>query len=145
MLKKIDHIGFAVHSIAEARLFYEQVLGLVCEGIEEVAAQKVRTAFFRLGETRLELLEPTAPDSPVARFLERRGEGIHHIGYLSDDLEHDLERARQGQCALINPEPVTGAGGRPIAFLHPRSTHGVLTELCGETGPDRQEAKEEIS
>ncbi|MFP7754406.1 methylmalonyl-CoA epimerase [Thermodesulfobacteriota bacterium B35] len=144
MLKKIDHIGFAVHSIAEARVFYEQVLGLTCEGIGEVAAQKVRTAFFRLGETCLELLEPTAPDSPVARFLDKRGEGIHHIAYLSDDLERDLERARQQGCTLINPEPVAGAGGKAIAFLHPSSTHGVLTELCSETGPAGKEAKEEI-
>ncbi len=137
MLTKIDHIGFAVHSIARARVLYEEALGLVCEGVEEVAAQKVRTAFFRLGETRIELLEPTAPDSPIARFLEKRGEGIHHIGYQSDDLDRDLARARDQGCTLINPEPVTGAGGRRIAFLHPRSTHGVLTELC-EAGREEQ-------
>ncbi len=136
MLKKIDHIGFAVRSIAEARRFYEQTLGLVCERIEEVESQKVRTAFFRLGETCLELLEPTAPDSPIARFLEKRGEGIHHIGYLSDDLERDLARARDRGCTLIDTRPRPGAGGKRIAFLHPASTHGVLTELC-ERNPSR--------
>ncbi len=141
MLKKIDHIGIAVHSIQEARFLYEQVLGLACEKIEEVAEQKVRTAFFRLGETRIELLEPTAPDSPVARFLDKKGEGIHHIAYLSDDLEDDLHRAGRQGCTLINPEPIPGAGGKKIAFLHPRSTHGVLTELCAP--PPRDETGKE--
>ena len=143
MLKKIDHIGFAVHSIAQARVFYEQALGLVCEREEEVASQKVRTAFFRLGETRLELLEPTAPDSPVARFLEKRGEGIHHIGYLSDDLEADLARARERGCTLIDTGPRPGAGNKRIAFLHPASTHGVLTELCEPAREDREPAAKE--
>lgn len=130
MVKKIDHIGIAVHSIDQARIFYEQVLGLHCDRIEEVASQKVRTAFFSLGETHIELLEPMAADSPVARFLETRGEGFHHIAYLSDNVEQQLEQARTAGCTLINEQPVPGAGGKTIAFLHPRSTHGVLTELC---------------
>jgi methylmalonyl-CoA epimerase len=130
MLRKIDHIGIAVRSIAEARQFYEQALGLVCEGVEEVAARKVRTAFFRLGEVHIELLEPTAEDSPIASFLEKRGEGIHHIAYQSDDIDGQLEQARKHGCRLINEEPVAGAAGNRIAFLHPGSTHGVLTELC---------------
>jgi len=130
MLKKIDHIGFAVHSIDTARVFYEKVLGLQCERIEEVQTQKVRTAFFTLGETHIELLEPTGPESPVAGFLEKHGEGIHHIGYLCDDIEAQLDRAEKNGCTLINSSPVQGAGGKRIAFLHPKSSHGVLTEIC---------------
>jgi methylmalonyl-CoA epimerase len=130
MIRKIDHIGFAVHSIEEARKFYEKVLGLTCERIEEVPSQKVRTAFFTAGETHIELLEPTDPSSPVAGFLEKRGEGIHHIGYLSDNIEGQLALAEKNGCTLINAAPVEGAGKKRIAFLHPKSTHGVLTEIC---------------
>ena len=130
MLKKIDHIGIAVHSINDARKFYEDSLGLICERIEEVSSQKVRTAFFTLGETHIELLEPTAPDSPIAAFLKKRGEGVHHIAYLSDELEQQLHQVKEQGCRLINEHPVRGAGGKKIAFLHPKSTHGVLTELC---------------
>ena len=133
MLKKIDHIGIAVHSIKQAATFYEQVLGLKCERIEEVASQKVRTAFFTLGETHIELLEPMDDTSPIAGFLEKRGEGIHHIAYLSNDLPAQLEKARTSGCRLINEQPVIGAGGKQIAFLHPASTGGVLTEICEET------------
>jgi methylmalonyl-CoA epimerase len=130
MLKKIDHIGIAVHSIDDARKFYENSLGLTCERIEEVADQKVRTAFFTLGETHIELLEPTAADSPIAVFLGKRGEGVHHIAYLSDGLEEQLQQVKKQGGSLINEHPVNGAGGKKIAFLHPKSTHGVLTELC---------------
>ncbi len=130
MLKKIDHIGIAVHSIEKARVFYEKVLGLQCERIEEVESQQVRTAFFPIGETHIELLEPTSPDSPIAKFLEKRGEGFHHIGYLDDDIDHVLAVARSKGCRCINDEPVPGAGGKKIAFLHPKSTFGVLTEIC---------------
>lgn len=132
MVNKIDHLGIAVHSIAQARIFYENVLGLSCERIEEVASQKVRTAFFTIGDTHIELLEPTELDSPVARFLDKHGEGIHHIGYLSNDIEQELDRARENGIQLINEEPVAGAGGKRIAFLHPKSTHGVLTEICSK-------------
>ena len=132
MVNKIDHLGIAVHSIAQARIFYENVLGLTCERIEEVESQKVRTAFFSIGDTHIELLEPTDPDSPVAKFLNKNGEGIHHIGYASDTLEQELEKARENGCKLINEEPVPGAGGKRIAFLHPKSTHGVLTEICSK-------------
>ncbi|GAB4334099.1 MAG: methylmalonyl-CoA epimerase [Desulfobulbaceae bacterium] len=130
MIRKIDHLGIAVRSIDEARRFYEEVLGLVCERLEEVPSQKVRTAFFAVGETHIELLEPTAPDSPVAKFLDRHGEGVHHIGYRSDTLEEDLARAGEKGYRLINETPVPGAGGKRIAFLHPASTNGVLTEIC---------------
>ena len=132
MVNKIDHLGIAVHSIAQARIFYENVLGLSCEHIEEVESQKVRTAFFTIGDTHIELLEPTGQDSPVARFLDKHGEGIHHIGYLSDDIEQELDRARENGIQLINEKPVAGAGGKLIAFLHPKSTHGVLTEICSK-------------
>jgi methylmalonyl-CoA/ethylmalonyl-CoA epimerase len=132
MVKKIDHLGFAVRSIDRARVFYEQVLGLTCERIEEVRSQGVRTAFFRLGEIHIELLEPTGPDSPLARFLDKNGEGFHHIGYMSDNIEKQLKLAEQHGCQLINSAPVEGAGGRRIAFLHPRSAHGVLTEFCAD-------------
>lgn len=132
MVKKIDHLGIAVHSIARARIFYENVLGLTLDRLEEVESQKVRTAFFTVGETHIELLEPTGPDSPIARFLEKHGEGIHHIGYLSDDLEQELENAAENGCQLINGQPIAGAGGKRIAFLHPKSTHGVLTEICSK-------------
>ncbi|MCF6188392.1 MAG: methylmalonyl-CoA epimerase [Desulfobulbaceae bacterium] len=130
MLKKIDHIGIAVRSIAEARKFYEDGLGLRCERIEEVASQQVRTAFFTLGETHIELLEPMSPESPIAVFLDKRGEGIHHIAYLSDDLEQQLQQVREQGCRLVNETPVAGAGNKKIAFVHPKSTHGVLTEFC---------------
>ena len=130
MLKKIDHIGIAVHSIDKTRGFYEQALGLHCEGIEEVPSQKVRTAFFSLGEAHIELLEPIDDNSPIAKFLEKRGEGIHHIAYQSDDVAAQLDKARTAGCKLINEQPVAGAGGKQIAFLHPKSTHGVLTEIC---------------
>ncbi len=130
MLKKIDHIGIAVHSIEEARGFYEQGLGLCCERIEEVESQQVRTAFFSLGETHIELLEPMSGDSPIAGFLEKRGPGIHHIAYLCDNVSEQLALAKAEGCRLINEEPVQGAGNKRIAFLHPKSSHGVLTELC---------------
>jgi methylmalonyl-CoA/ethylmalonyl-CoA epimerase len=130
MVKKIDHLGIAVYSIAEARTFYEKVLGLSCERIEEVTSQQVRTAFFPVGDTHIELLEPTTPESPIARFLARHGEGLHHIGYQSNDLEAQLDRARENGCPPLTDVPVEGAGGKRIAFLHPKSAHGVLTELC---------------
>lgn len=130
MLKKIDHIGIAVHSITDARAFYEQALGLRCKRIEEVPSQQVRTAFFSLGETKIELLEPMGENSPIAKFLERQGEGVHHIAYHSDNTAAQLEQAAQAGCQLINPTPIPGAGGKQIAFLHPKSTHGVLTEIC---------------
>ena len=132
MVNKIDHLGIAVHSISQARMFYENVLGLSCERIEEVESQKVRTAFFTVGGIHIELLEPTDPESPVAKFLSKNGEGVHHVGYLSDNIEQELDRARENGCQLINQEPVAGAGGKRIAFLHPKSTNGVLTEICSK-------------
>ena len=130
MLQKIDHLGIAVHSIAEARHFYETVLGLTCEKEEEVASQKVRTAFFTLGETHIELLEPTADDSPIAKFLSSRGEGLHHVAYRSSDVDEQLKQAKDNGCKLIHETPITGAGNKQVAFLHPKSSHGLLTEFC---------------
>ena len=132
MLNNIDHIGIAVHSLEEAIPFYEKVMGLTCERIEEVASQKVKTAFFSLGEVHLELLEPTTDDSPIAKFLESKGPGIHHLGLYTDNVEKQLEHAKTAGCRLINETPVDGAGGKLIAFLHPKSTFGVLTEFCSE-------------
>ena len=130
MLQQIDHIGIAVQSIAVARKFYEEILGLVCLKEEEVASQKVRTAFFSLGEVHLELLEPTDPTSPIAKFLETKGEGFHHIAYKTDQIEAQLEQASAKGCKLIHEVPFTGAGGKQVAFLHPKSSHGILTEFC---------------
>jgi methylmalonyl-CoA/ethylmalonyl-CoA epimerase len=131
MLERIDHLGIAVPSLAEAVPHYEKALGLQCEKVEEVPRQKVRTAFFRVGETHLELLEPTSPDSPIAKFLEKhpRG-GVHHVAFATGDIASQLARAADAGCRLIDESPVEGAGGKLVAFLHPHSTHGVLTEFC---------------
>ena len=132
MLKKIDHIGIAVTSLEEAIPFYEKALGLKCEHIEEVASQKVKTAFFAVGEVHIELLEPTASDSPVAKFLEKNGSGGHHVAFGTDDVPDQLKQAKEAGCRLINESPIDGAGGKQIAFLHPKSTFGVLTEFCSK-------------
>ena len=132
MLQKIDHLGIAVRSIAEARTFYENVLGLPCEGEETVESQKVKTAFFAVGEVHIELLEPTSEESPIAKFLEKNGEGIHHVAYRTDDIEGQIKQAREGGCRLIHETPFEGAGGKLVAFLHPKSTHGVLMEFCSK-------------
>ena len=130
MLRKIDHLGIAVRSIEQAKKFYEDVLGLECEKVEIVESQKVKTAFFSVGEVHLELLEPTADDSPIARFLEKKGEGIHHVAYESDDIDGQLRRASDNGARLIHETPFEGAGGKKVAFLHPKSSFGVLTEFC---------------
>ena len=110
MIKKIEHIGIAVKSIEEGKRFYEEVLGLECEKVEEVATQKVRTAFYRVGEVHIELLEPTSDDSPIAGFLEKKGEGVHHVAYLTNDIEGQLETAKDKGCKLIHETPIDGAG-----------------------------------
>lgn len=130
MITRIDHLGIAVRSLDEAVPYYERVLGLKCEHREEVPSQKVRTAFFAVGEVHLELLEPTSPESPVARFLERNGEGLHHVAFASDDLPGQLALAAAAGCRLLHERPIEGAGGKLVAFLHPKSSYGVLTEFC---------------
>jgi len=130
MIQSIDHLGIAVRSIDEAVPIYETALGLRCLGREEVASQRVKTAFFDVGGVHLELLEPTAPDSPIAKFLAEKGEGIHHIAFRTDDIKAQLDRASAAGVRLINAAPFEGAAGKLVAFLHPKSTRGVLTELC---------------
>ena len=130
MTNKINHIGVAVKSIEASTPFYRDVLGMEFEGTEVVAEQKVKVAFFSVGESRIELLEPTAEDSPVAKFLEKNGEGTHHIAYEVDDLEAVLARLKQQGVRLIDETPRCGAHDTKIAFLHPKASGGVLTELC---------------
>ena len=130
MIKNIDHLGIAVRSLDEAISYYEQALGLSCSGREEVPSQKVRTAFFTTGDVHLELLEPTSADSPIAKFLEKHGEGLHHVAFATNDIMEQLQQASKAGCRLLQETPLEGAGGKLTAFLHPKSTHGVLTELC---------------
>ncbi|MBZ0242153.1 MAG: methylmalonyl-CoA epimerase [Bacteroidales bacterium] len=126
----IEHIGIAVKSLDEAIPYYEKLLGRSCYAIEEVADQRVRTAFFQIGQTKIELLESTSPEGPVGKFIEKRGEGIHHIAFAVDGLENALEEVKAQGIRLIDEQPRKGAEGLHIAFLHPKSTFGVLTELC---------------
>jgi methylmalonyl-CoA/ethylmalonyl-CoA epimerase len=126
----IEHIGIAVNSLAEAIPFYEKVLGVKCYNIEEVADQRVKTAFFMIGQTKIELLESTDPEGPVGKFIEKRGEGIHHIAYAVEAIEESIREIQDAGIRLIDNQPRQGAEGMSIAFLHPKSTFGVLTELC---------------
>lgn len=131
MLSHIEHLGIAVKSLETAIPYYENVLGLKCYAIEEIADQKVKTAFFKIGQTKLELLEPTDPDSPVGKFIENKGEGIHHLAFaVEDGLQNQLDEVAEKGIRLIDKAPRKGAEGLNIAFLHPKSTLGVLTELC---------------
>ena len=127
---QIDHIGIAVKSIEEARKFYENVLDLECYKIEEVPDQKVRTAFFKLGEVKIELLEPTDPESPIAKFLEKKGQGIHHIAYFVENVNEALLISEARGVQLLDEKCRKGADGMDIGFLHPKSTGGVLVEYC---------------
>lgn len=130
-ISKIEHLGIAVKSIEAALPYYEQVLGFECYNIETVEEQKVRTAFLKVGETKIELLEATSPDSTIAKFIENRGEGIHHIAYaVEDGVANALAECDAAGIRLIDKAPRKGAEGLNIAFLHPKATQGVLTELC---------------
>ena len=129
-LTHIEHLGIAVKSLEEASPYYEKVLGLKCYAIEEVADQKVKTAFFKIGQTKLELLEPTSPESTIASFIEKRGEGIHHLAFATDDVAACLAEAEEKGVRLIDKAPRAGAEQMMIAFIHPKSTKGVLTEFC---------------
>jgi len=130
MVGKVDHIGIAVKSIDEALKFYEDVLGIKCVSQEVVEEQKVKVAFLPIGDTEVELLESTEEDGPVAKFIEKKGEGIQHIAYKVDDIEKTIEELKEKGIRLIDEKPRYGAGGAKIAFLHPKSTFGVLIELC---------------
>lgn len=131
-LSHIEHIGIAVNSIEEAKKYFEEVLGLECYAIEEVADQKVKTAFFQVGQTKLELLEATDPESPVAKFIEKRGQGIHHLAFAVDSASEALQNAENKGISLIDKHSRKGAEGLNIGFLHPKSTFGVLTEFCSK-------------
>lgn len=129
-LTQIEHIGIAVKNLNESIKFYETVLGLKCYSIEEVKDQKVRTAFFKIGETKIELLESTEQDGPIAKFIEKKGEGIHHIAYTVNNLNGALKELESTGIQLIDKVPRKGAEGLNIAFLHPKSANGILIELC---------------
>jgi methylmalonyl-CoA/ethylmalonyl-CoA epimerase len=128
----IEHIGIAVKNLDQAVALYEKLLGTPCYAIEVVADQKVRTAFFMVGKTKIELLESTTPDGPIGRFIEKRGEGVHHIAFAVEDLPGGLHEMESEGIQLIDKQPRGGAEGLNIAFLHPKSTMGVLTELCSK-------------
>ena len=129
-IKNIDHIGIAVNNIQESLSFWQTSLGIEPHGTQEVPQQKLKTAFLPVGDTEIELLESTSPDSSVAKFLEKHGEGLHHIAIRVDDIEAALVELKAKGIQLIDETPRNGAGGARIAFVHPKSTHGVLLELC---------------
>ena len=127
---KVDHIGVAVNSIDIALKFFKDTLGLKLEGSETVAEQKVTTSFLPVGDTEVELLQSTAPDGPIAGFIEKKGEGVQHIAFMVDNIEEALKELQDKGIRLIDKVPRMGAGGKKIAFLHPKDTNGVLVELC---------------
>ncbi|WKK65539.1 methylmalonyl-CoA epimerase [Lutimonas zeaxanthinifaciens] len=131
-ISHIEHIGIAVKSIEESKKYYEDVLGLECYAIEEVADQKVKTAFFKVGDTKIELLESTSPDGPIGKFIEKKGEGMHHIAFAVPDTDQALNDLSKKEVRLVDKVARNGAEGLNIGFLHPKSTHGVLTELCSK-------------
>lgn len=128
----IEHIGIAVANLDEAKAYYEKVLGLTCYSVEEVADQKVKTAFFMVGQTKIELLESTDPEGPIGKFIEKKGPGIHHLAFAFDNVAEALKDAESKNITLIDKTPRKGAEGLSIGFLHPKATFGVLTEFCGK-------------
>jgi methylmalonyl-CoA/ethylmalonyl-CoA epimerase len=129
-LTHIEHIGIAVRNLEDSIKYYESVLGLKCYSIEEVTDQKVKTAFFKVGQTKIELLESTDPEGPIGKFIEKKGEGIHHLAFHVNNLQKSLDEVSSKGIRLIDNKPRSGAEGLDIAFLHPKSTYGVLTEFC---------------
>lgn len=129
-ISHIEHIGIAVNNLKEAILFYENIFGLKCYKIEEVKDQKVKTAFFRVGQTKIELLEPISPEGPVGRFIAKNGQGLHHIAFAVDNADESLEELEGKGVRLIDKQSVKGAEKLNMGFLHPKSTLGVLTEIC---------------
>jgi len=134
----IEHIGIAVKNLSESIKYYEEILGLECYSIEEIKDQKVKTAFFMVGQTKIELLESTDTEGPVGKFIEKRGEGVHHIAYAVKNIEEVLEETEAKGVRLIDKTPRKGAEGLDIAFLHPKSTFGVLTEFCEKKVSSKQ-------
>jgi len=128
----IEHIGIAVANLEEAKAYYEKVLGLTCYAIEEIPDQKVKTAFFMVGQTKIELLESTDPEGPIGKFIDKKGPGIHHIAFAFENVGEALGEAEKNGITLIDKTPRKGAEGLQIGFLHPKATFGVLTEFCGK-------------
>lgn len=128
----IEHIGIAVKSLEEAIPFYEKVLGLECYAVEEVVEQKVKTAFFKVGDTKIELLESTDPEGPIGKFVAKTGGGMHHMAFAVEDVQQALNDVQEAGCEVIDKTPRNGAEGLKIGFLHPKSTQRVLTEICGD-------------
>ena len=126
----IEHIGIAVKNLKDAVAYYESVLGLKCYAVEEVADQKVRTAFFKIGDTKIELLESTDAEGPIGKFIEKKGEGLHHLAFAVENIDEALKETAEKGVRLIDQNPRSGAEGLDIGFLHPKSTFGVLTEFC---------------
>jgi methylmalonyl-CoA/ethylmalonyl-CoA epimerase len=139
LVNKIDHIGIAVHSIEKALPFYTDILNLTLLGIEEVESEKVKIAFLKIGESKLELLEPMSKESAIANFLEKRGEGIHHIALAVDSIQDRIDEIKEKGIRMINDTPKPGAGGAMVAFMHPKSTGGVLFEYCEKKGMDKND------
>lgn len=131
-MKQVEHIGIAVKSLASAIPLYEKLLNTSCYKTEEVASEKVKTAFFRQGETKIELLESSDPEGVIARFIEKKGEGLHHIAFAVTDIEAEMARLKNEGFQLLNETPKKGADNKLVCFLHPKSTTGVLVELCME-------------
>ncbi|KJF41678.1 MULTISPECIES: methylmalonyl-CoA epimerase [Draconibacterium] len=131
-ISHIEHIGIAVNSLEEAIPYYEEMLGLKCYAVEEVADQKVKTAFFQVGDTKIELLESTSPDGPIGKFLEKKGQGVHHLAFAVDNVNDSLNELGEKGVQLIDKTARKGAEGLNIGFLHPKATMGVLTEICGK-------------
>lgn len=134
MIKKVDHIGIAVRSLEKALPFYTDILSLPLLGIEEVESEMVKVAFLQTGNAKLELLEPTSDDSPIAKFIEKRGEGIHHVALGVDSIEARIQELKEQGIRMIQDTPKVGAGGALVAFMHPKSTGGILYELCERKG-----------
>ncbi|WP_282140594.1 methylmalonyl-CoA epimerase [Cytobacillus oceanisediminis] len=134
MINKVDHIGIAVRSLDEALPFYIEVLQLEFLGIEEVDSQGVKVAFIKAGETKLELLEPTSEESPIAKFIEKRGEGLHHVALGVDSIQERINQMKEQGIRMLQDEPKIGAGGAQVAFMHPKSTGGILYEFCEKKG-----------
>jgi methylmalonyl-CoA/ethylmalonyl-CoA epimerase len=131
-MQKLEHIGIAVKNLAEANVLFTRLLGSEHYKIEEVESEGVRTSFFRIGDVKIELLEATKPDSPIAKFIDKRGEGIHHLAFEVADLPQSISEFQSKGFQFINPVPKNGADNKSICFLHPKSTQGVLVELCQE-------------